>query len=130
MDIEKAVRNLAGLVFNVRTKMKLRQANFGKFFGASNATVSNIENGNYLDLPEHRTLNEFATKILKIEYWELIKLLHENGKANPIRPISKDEIIAGLELQANLDDLYDVHSALAKRIDEVRATSEKESASN
>ncbi len=100
--------------------MKLRQRDFGKLFGASNASVSNIENGNYLDLPEHRTLNELATKVLKIEYWELIRLLHQGEE--PVLPqnLTASQIIAALELIEDSEDLHDILSAVVRRIDHVR----------
>ena len=120
MDIGKAVKNLADLVLDYRTKLNLRQDDFGKLFGKSNASVSNIENGNYLDLPEHRTLNELAIKVFEIEYWELIKLLHEGGKIESPTKISEEQIIAALESIDDLDSLLNIHSALAKRLDRVR----------
>jgi transcriptional regulator with XRE-family HTH domain len=124
VDIDKAVKKLAGLVYDARTSMNLRQKDFGKLFGASNASISNIENGNYLDLPEHRTLNRLATEILKIEYSELIAILEADQEVSTPESVTNEQLVAqamAIFEKLDLDSLYDVHFALAKRIDRVRS---------
>lgn len=123
MDINQAVKNLANLVYDTRTRMNLSQRKFAKLFQTTSSSISNLENGNYLDLPEHRTLNRFATDILKIKYSKLIEILEEDGEIQDLEDstkITKDRIIAGLYQLESLEDVLDALSVLSEVADRLR----------
>ena len=123
MDINRAVKNLAKLVYETRTNMRLSQRKFAKLFQTTSSSISNLENGNYLDLPEHRTLNRFATDILKVKYSKLIEILEQEEVSQDFQDatkITKDQLIAGLHQLENLDDALDVHSVFSEVFQRLR----------
>jgi transcriptional regulator with XRE-family HTH domain len=119
VDIDRAVKILANLIKNDRATRGMTQREYARLLGGSNSSISNLENGNYLDLPEHRTLNKLAQEILRIEYSELIKLLEDGGSIDSSPP-SKTELISAISQLDSMEDLLDIHSALSRRMDVLR----------
>lgn len=126
MDIDRAVKNLAKLVYDTRARMNLSQRKFAKLFKTTSSSISNLENGNYLDLPEHRTLNRFATDILKIKYSRLIEILEQeeveevSENFQDATSISKAQLIAGLHQLRSLDEALDLHHEFSQVFEKLR----------
>lgn len=120
MKIETAVKRLAEIVYDTRTSMNLSQKQFARLFRATGSSISNLENGNYLDLPEHRTLNRFAKQVLKIEYWELIKKLDDGSQITMPSPIPKDWVVAAIAEIKSLDELWEIQEAVIEKSKKLR----------
>lgn len=116
MDIDKAVEQLANLVYDTRTSLNMSQRQFAKLFSTTSSSISNLENGNYKDLPEHRTLNRFAIDIMKIEYSELIKTLETESEPAIVREINKPEVIKKIWNTESIDELLEFQEQITKKI--------------
>ena len=119
MDTSLALKRLALIVKNARSALGYNQRQFAKLFGSSHPSISNLENANYINLPDHSTLVRLS-QILKIPYWELIKSLEEGAEITKVENISVEEIIIAIKGLDSIDDCLDVMTALCEQVDTLR----------
>ncbi len=119
MDTSQALRRLGIIVKNARATLGYNQRQFARLFGTSHPSISNLENGNYINLPDHSTLVRLA-QILKIPYWQLIKSLEEGEELNFPETLSAEEIIVAISSLDSLEDCLDVNLALTQKIERLR----------
>ena len=121
MDVRKALKRLATLVKNSRAELGMTQREYLALFGDRTPSISNLEKANYVNLPDHGTLQKIA-EILRITYWELIKILEETEESFAELPdtLTVEEIQAGIGALDNIDDLLDCQLTIAKKIEKLR----------
>ncbi len=121
MDTNKALKKLAVLVKNSRAELGMTQRQYLALFGDQTPSISNLEKANYVNLPDHGTLQKIA-EILRIPYWKLIKHLESDDQSElqlPT-PLSKEQLIAEIKRCSDLECLLDLQFELSVQIERNR----------
>lgn len=120
MDTKRALKKLAILVKDSRSSLDMTQEQYARLFGDRSPSVSRLEKADYIDLPNHNTLEKVA-EILRIPYWELIEyLLSENETVLSLKPLTEEQIIAGIKQNFSVDSLLNIDWELRVQIERCR----------
>ena len=119
MDTSLALKRLGVIVKNTRATIGFNQRQFAKLFGTSHPSISNLENGRYINLPDHSTLIRLA-QIIKVPYWQLIKSLEEGNELIFPESLSVEEVIAGISSLDSVEDCLDILYYLSEKIQRLR----------
>lgn len=120
MDTERALKKLANLVKDSRATLGMTQEQYARLFGDRSPSISRLEKADYIDLPNHNTLEKLA-EILRIPYWELIKYLSSDDRdvLTP-KPLTEEQIIAGIKQNFPLKSLLNIDWELRVEIERRR----------
>ena len=116
MNTYEALKRLSVVVKNSRATLGLNQRDYAKLLETSHPSISNLENGKYINLPDHATLVRLA-RVLKIPYWNLMKILEGEEKLDSPEVLTTEEILVGVSQIGSLEDAVKILCALATRID-------------
>lgn len=122
MDTQRALKKLAVLVKDSRATLGMSQEDYAKLFGDRKPSISRLEKADYLNLPEHTTLEKIA-EILRIPYWELIKYLETDQIENSslrVKPLTEEQMIAGVRRNFDINSLLNILWELSVQIERSR----------
>lgn len=127
MDTEKALKKLAVLVKNSRATLGMTQRQYSMLFGDRAPSITNLEKANYIDLPNHYTLEKIA-EINRIPYWQLIKYLEDDSTDLDFpEALTKEQIIVAIKQIDDLQELLDLHWEVSVQIERNRKQVQNES---
>ena len=108
------------MVKNSRSTLGMTQEEYARLFGDRSPSISRLEKADYIELPNHNTLEKLS-EILRIPYWELIEhLLAEENKSIESVSLNEEQIVAGIKQQFDLKSLLNVNWELTVQIERCR----------